>query len=300
SALDGPARQALVPSLVSREHLTNALSLNAAMGQAATVAGPMLAGLLIGGHSISIVYWINALSFLAVIGALLIMHPAAAAAASRKIDLSSVREGLSFVRRSSIISSTMLLDFFATFFSSANQLLPIFAAKILNVGPQGFGLLEAAPAIGAVITSGVMSWISRVRRPGAWILWSVAAYGLATVLFGLSTSFALSLICLGLTGVADTISMILRQLIRQLVTPDHIRGRMTSVNMIFFMGGPQLGEVEAGAVAALIGAPLSVVTGGLGCLLAVAFIAWKVPTLRRYDEDDLKRAGEALAFTAGK
>jgi len=260
----------------------------------------MLAGLLIGGHSISIVYWINALSFLAVIGALLIMHPTPAVTSSRKIDLGSVREGLLFVRRSSIISSTMLLDFFATFFSSASQLLPIFAAKILNVGPQGFGLLEAAPALGAVITSGVMSWVSRVGRPGAWILWSVAAYGLATVLFGLSTSFALSLICLGLTGVADTISMILRQLIRQLVTPDHIRGRMTSVNMIFFMGGPQLGEVEAGAMAALIGAPLSVVTGGLGCLLAVAVIAWKVPTLRRYDEEDLKRAGEALALTAGK
>ena len=300
SAFDGPARQALVPSLVSREHLTNALSLNAAMGQGATIVGPMLAGLLIGGHSISIVYWINALSFLAVIGALLIMHPTPAVTSSRKIDLGSVREGLLFVRRSSIISSTMLLDFFATFFSSASQLLPIFAAKILNVGPQGFGLLEAAPAIGAVITSGVMSWVSRVGRPGAWILWSVAAYGLATVLFGLSTSFALSLICLGLTGVADTISMILRQLIRQLVTPDHIRGRMTSVNMIFFMGGPQLGEVEAGAMAALIGAPLSVVTGGLGCLLAVAVIAWKVPTLRRYDEEDLKRAGEALALTAGK
>jgi MFS family permease len=299
-AFDNPARQALIPSLVPREHLANAMSLNSIMFQTATIVGPTIAGFLIAGHSISIVYWINSLSFLAVIVALLFMHPVKVA--TRKVDLGSVREGIAFVRHQPIIWSTMTLDFIATFFSSASQLLPIFAAKILNVGAQGFGILEAAPAIGALLSGSTMSVvIMRIKRPGALILWSVALYGLATLAFGISTSFFLSLIFLGLTGIADNVSTILRSTIRQLVTPDHIRGRMTSVNMIFFMGGPQLGELEAGVVAALIGAPLSVITGGLGCLIAVALVAWKVPMLRKFDEDDLKRAGDVLtAGAAGK
>ena len=313
-AFDNPARQAMIPSLVNRAHLTNAMSLNQIMFQTATIVGPTIAGLIIGSrsdgpdynpHSISIIYWINALSFLAVIVALFLMRStpvemkrqaeAGAARGRPKFMFGSVVEGLKFVYGQPIIWSTMLLDFFATFFSSANQLLPIFAEKILRVGATGFGILSAAPAIGALLGGSVMSLLSRVRRPGALILYSVAVYGLATLIFGISTSFWVSLIFLGLTGTADAVSTILRATIRQLVTPDHIRGRMTSINMIFFMGGPQLGEVEAGLVAALIGAPLSVVTGGLGCLIAVAVIAWKVPMLRQYDEEDLRRAGERLA-----
>ncbi len=305
-AFDSPARQSLIPSLVKREHLTNAMSLNQIMFETATIIGPTIAGLIIGArsgagtgteynpHAISIVYWINAVSFVAVIGALLIMRPAPVEA-KRSVTAGSVGEGLRFVRGQPIIWSTMLLDFFATFFSSANQLLPIFAEKILRVGATGFGVLSAAPAVGALLGGSVMSMLSRVRRPGALILVSVAVFGVATVIFGLSNSFVVSLIFLGLTGTADAVSTILRATIRQLVTPDQMRGRMTSINMIFFMGGPQLGELEAGVVAALIGAPLSVVTGGLGCLIAVALIAWKVPMLRQYDEDDLKRAGEQLA-----
>jgi MFS family permease len=298
-AFDSPARQSLIPSLVPREHLANAMSLNQIMFQTATIVGPPMAGFLIGAHSISIVYWLNALSFLAVIVALVWMRPVPQAG-RRKIDAGSVHEGLTFVRSQPIILSTMLLDFFATFFSSASQLLPIFAEKILRVGAQGLGVLSAAPAIGALLAGGVMSLLSHIRRPGTLILSSVAVYGLATLAFGLSTSFGWSLLFLGLTGTADAVSTILRATIRQLVTPDHIRGRMTSINMIFFMGGPQLGELEAGVVAALIGAPLSVVTGGLGCLIGVALIAWKVPMLRRYDEDDLRRAGEQLVMAAGK
>lgn len=299
-AFDSPARQSLIPSLVKREHLTSAMSLNQIMFQTATIVGPTAAGLLIGARkSASLVYWLNAISFLAVIVALIIMRPPPMEA-RRKVEISSVREGLSFVRRSPIILSTMLLDFFATFFSSANALLPIFAEKILNVGAEGYGLLAAAPAVGALLAGGVMSLIARIRKPGALILYSVAIYGLATLAFGFSKSFGLSLIFFGLSGTADAVSTILRGTIRQLVTPDHIRGRMTSVNMIFFMGGPQLGELEAGVVAALFGAPLSVITGGVGCLIAVAITAWKTPMLRQFDEEDLKREGEALAMAARK
>ncbi len=293
AAFDNPARQALIPSLVSREHLTNALSLNSIMFDVATIVGPMIAGLLIGVRDVAIVYWLNAISFLAVIAALLIMHPAQQEI-RRTASIGAVKEGLRFVFRQPIVRSTMLLDFFATFFSSANQLLPIFAAQILQVGAIGYGLLSAASAIGSLLAGSAMGFITRIRRPGAVILWSVAIYGLATLTFGLSRSFILSLLMLAATGASDTVSMILRQTIRQVVTPDELRGRMTSVNMIFFMGGPQLGELEAGLVAALFSAPISVVTGGLGCLLAVAVTAWKAPTLRKFDEEDLKQANAAL------
>ena len=297
-AFDMPARQALIPSLVPREHLSNALSLNSIMFDVATIIGPMLAGILIAARDVAIVYWIDAISFLAVIGALLIMHPAKQEI-RRTASIGAVKEGLRYVFRQPIVRSTMLLDFFATFFSSASQLLPIFAAHILQVGAIGYGLLTSASAIGSLIAGSVMGFITRIRKPGAVILGSVAIYGLATLAFGLSRSFVVSLLLLAATGAADTVSMILRQTIRQVVTPDDLRGRMTSVNMIFFMGGPLLGELEAGVVAALFSAPLSVVTGGLGCLIAVAVTAWKAPLLRKFDEQDLQRANAALV-AAGK
>jgi MFS family permease len=297
-AFNNPARQALIPALLPREHLANALSLNSVMGQMATIGGALLGGVLIGLHDVAIVYWLNAVSFLAVIAALFVMRPAPQET-RRRASVGSVWEGLRFVFHQPIILSTMLLDFVATFFSSANQLLPIFAAQILNVGAMGLGALTAATSIGSFIAGGAMGFVSRVKKPGQVILYSVAVYGLATVLFGLSRDFVISLLMLSVTGAADTVSTILRGTIRQLVTPDEMRGRMTSVNMIFFMGGPQLGEMEAGFAAALLGAPLSVITGGIGCLIAVALTAWKAPALRKFDEDDLKQANAALV-AAGK
>jgi predicted MFS family arabinose efflux permease len=192
-------------------------------------------------------------------------------------------EGLRFVFRSPLIRSTMLLDFFATFFSSATALLPIYAQDILNVGAKGYGWLYAAPAAGAIVTSAIMvGAVDAIERRGVVLITSVVAYGAATVAFGVSRQFWLSLVCLAATGAADTVSTILRNLIRQLETPDHLRGRMTSVNMIFFMGGPQLGELEAGLVANWRGPVFSVVSGGLGCLAATAWIVGTTPVLRSY------------------
>jgi MFS family permease len=203
----------------------------------------------------------------------------------RDLSFAAAREGLRFVFSNTLIRSTMLLDFFATFFSSATALLPIFAQDILHVGAKGYGWLYAAPSVGAIVASLAMLRLTdRIERRGRVLLWAVAGYGLATVVFGLSKSFALTFLCLALTGATDTVSMIFRNVIRQLVTPDHLRGRMTSVNMVFFMGGPQLGELEAGLVASAFGAPFSVVSGGLGCLAAVAWVAWRTPALRRYRE----------------
>jgi MFS family permease len=243
-AFDTPARQALIPSLVPREHLANALSLNSIIFDVATIIGPMLAGLLIGVRDVAIVYWLTAISFLAVIGALLIMHPAMQEI-KRSASIGAVKEGLRFVFRQPIVRSTMLLDSFATFFSSANQLLPIFAAQILQVGAIGYGLLSGASAIGSLVAGSAMGFLTRIRKPGAVILWAVAVYGLATLVFGLSRSFVVSFAMLAVTGASDTVSMILRQMIRQVVTPDELRGRMTSVNMIFSWAA-QPGRVGSG------------------------------------------------------
>jgi hypothetical protein len=181
----------------------------------------------------------------------------------------------------------MTLDFFATFFAGSMSLLPIFADQVLGVGPAGYGWLVAAPAVGAVMGSFYTSLRPLPRRQGRVLLWAVAAYGLATVLYGVSKSYLLTLVALGATGLADVVSTVIRQTLRQLLTPDELRGRMTSVNMIFFMGGPQLGELEAGVVASLfasasLGARVSVVSGGLATLLLALVVAFATPVVRGY------------------
>jgi MFS family permease len=287
-AFDLPARNSLVPTLVPREHLPNAISLNTIMFQTASVVGPSLGGILIAAANVGWVYIANAISFSFVIVALLMMRNVPARAPSEggsrdDVSFHAALEGLRFVFRSPLIRSTMLLDFFATFFSSATALLPIFAQDILKVGARGYGWLYAAPAVGAMATSAVMvSLTERIERRGLTLLWAVAGYGLATVVFGMSRTFWLTFACLALTGATDTVSMVIRNIVRQLETPDRLRGRMTGINMVFFLGGPQLGELEAGAVANWFGAAFSVITGGLGCLIATAWVAVSTPALRRY------------------
>jgi MFS family permease len=287
TAFDNPARQALMPMLVPAEEFPNAVSLWLIVFHLSTVIGPALAGLLLGLYSPAIVYAFNAFSFLAVIVALLSMRVRARVVETEseasRVSFGALTEGLRFVWRTPIIVQTMTLDFVATFFASATALLPIFAAEILHVGAQGLGMLAAAPAVGSVLTALVMARLGVLRRQGTIVIAAVAVYGVATIAFGLSSVFWFSLLMLAVTGMADTVSTVLRQTIRQLVTPNHLRGRMTSVNMVFFMGGPQLGELEAGAMAALIGAPLSVVTGGVGCLIAVALTMLMAKSLLNYE-----------------
>ena len=284
-AFDGPARQSLLPALVPREHLANAISLNTIMLQIASVTGPTLAGLVIARANVAWAYALNAVSFLFVLAALAALRdlPARSLADRGEISRKAAGEGLRFVFSSTMIRSTMLLDFFATFFSSATALLPIFAQDVLAVGAQGYGWLYAAPSVGAVLASAVMvPLIDRMDRRGAVLLWSVFGYGVATVVFGISRSFLLTFVCLALTGATDTVSMVLRNVIRQLETPDHLRGRMVGISMLFFMGGPQLGEFEAGVVAQWLGAGLAVVLGGAASLVSTACIAWRAPALRAY------------------
>jgi MFS family permease len=286
-AFDTPARQALMPTLVPLQDFPNAVSLSMLMFQVGLIIGPPLAGFVLANHGPAWVYTINAASFVAVILGLALMRtsgrPEKDESQPARISLDALLEGLRFVWRTPIIVQTMTLDFVATFFASANQLLPIFAKDILRVGAQGYGFLAAAPAGGAIVTGLVMARLGTLKRQGLIVIVSIAVFGAATIAFGLSRVFWFSLLMLAITGAADTISTILRQTIRQLVTPNKLRGRMTSVNMIFFMGGPQLGEVEAGTVAALIGAPLSVVTGGAACLIAAGIALGTAKNLRRYE-----------------
>jgi MFS family permease len=279
-----PARQAIVPSLVPREQLAGALSLNITAMQLATVLGPTVGGLLIAARGVGTVYWIDAGSFLVILGALLLMRPRPVIGERKGVSLAAALEGLRFVRRTKLIWSTMLLDFMATLFSAATTLIPVFADRILDVGPQGLGLLYAAPSAGALVASVVLSWSGAGRRQGPLLLWAVVVYGLSTVVFGLSTAFWLSLLMLAVTGAADTVSMVVRGAIRNLETPDEMRGRMVSVGMFFFAGGPQLGEIEAGVAARLLGTPLSVAVGGLACILSTGAVAATTPELRAYTD----------------
>lgn len=277
-----PARQALVPSLVPREHLAGALSLNITAMQLATVLGPSLGGVIIAAAGVRAVYWIDVFTFMVIIISLVLMRAYPIQGERRNVSLGAALEGLRFVRSNNLILGTMLLDFLATFFSSATTMLPLFATDVLAVGPRGMGLLFSAPSAGAVIASIACSIYGVGKRQGQLLIGAVIVYGLATAIFGLSSVFWLSLLMLALTGASDTVSMVIRGTIRNLETPDELRGRMVSVNMLFFAGGPQLGEVEAGVAARLLGGPISVALGGLACVLATAALGMAVPSLRTY------------------
>lgn len=282
---DNPARNALFPSLLPRQALPNAISLNSILFQTAAVTGPLLGGVLIATQGVGLVYVCDALSFVVLLASVWAIEvPRAEGQAPRaKFEFQSVRAGFAFVFGRPLIRSSMLLDFFATFFASSTTLLPIFAQDVLRVGAHGYGLLGAATAVGAVLTSlALAAIVEHIEQRGRVLVSAVVLYGAVTAAFGVSRVFWLSFLCLMLAGAADTVSTVLRNVLRQLETPDELRGRMTSVNMMFFMGGPQLGEVEAGLVAQRFGPVVAVVTGGVGCVIAAVWLALCTPSLLRY------------------
>jgi len=290
SSFDLPARQALTPNLVPARDLPNAFSMQSMAFTVGAIIGPALSGLVISFAGLSMVYWINAATYLALVWALIQIGSVTQQPVDLKgrspVSWASIKEGLNFILARPIILSSMFLDFFATFFSSANALLPIFARDILRVGEQGYGWLAASQSVGAGVTAVILSQVGTIRHQGRILLGAVISFGIWTLVFGLSPFFGLTFLSLAMMGASDTISMIIRNTIRQLRTPDHIRGRMTSINQIFFMGGPQLGELEAGIVAQFFGAPLAVITGGIGCILAVGWTARKWPQLLNYEGEE--------------
>lgn len=302
-AFDGPARQALIPSLVPRQDLANAYSLTSIASKVGGIVGPAIGGMVIAFWGLQWAYWLNAVSYLAVIVALLGMRYVPELNADRKMDLGAdpnlgvgraafrqIREGIEFIRNSPIILSVMILDFFGTFFSSANTLLPFVARDILHVGALQYGWLSSAQAIGTLSIGVYLSQRSKLLRQGMLIIISVALFGAATIVFGLSTSYWLTLFALILIGVFDGLSSIIRNTARQILTPDEMRGRMMSITQIFFKGGPQLGEVESGLVAQILGVPFAIVSGGVGCVLATWIVVRKIPQLWRYSGEETSQA----------
>ncbi len=284
-AFELPARQSFVPSLVPKKDLTNAWSLTNVAYNVSSVLGPALGGLFIASYGIAAAYFFNAISYIAIIAALLLMRSTGEISGVKAAaSLTSIKEGLRFVFSKSMIWSTMILDFFSTFFAEGKVLLPIFAREILAAGPREIGFLYAAPFIGGMIAGGLVASLGRIREQGKVLLLCVTVYGIATIVFGLSRAFLLSFLALVAMGAGDGVSAIIRGTIRQLITPDSLRGRMTSINMIFFEGGPQLGEFEAGILAGLIGAPASVVIGGAGVVAVVIIMSLAVPRLRTYKD----------------
>lgn len=299
STFDTPARQALTPNLVPRELYSNAFSLQSIASNTGSIVGPALSGLVIASYSLYWVYFINAISYLAVLIALVMIgdipQTGVPATSPRVISLPAIREGIQFIVHSPIILSSMILDFFATFFSSANTLLPFIAQQILKVSVVQYGWLSAGQSIGAVTVGLIFSQRANIRRQGKLLLGAVAFFGIATVVFGLSRNFFLTLFALIFVGASDSVSTILRNTIRQIQTPDYIRGRMVSINQIFFSGGPQLGEIESGAVAQAFGLQAAVVSGGIGCIITVLAIIGVWPQIWRYRGDE-----PVLAPSAGR
>jgi MFS family permease len=285
-AFDGPARQAMIPNIVPARDLPSAFSMSSIAMNAGSIIGPALSGIVIVALGQGYTYFFNAVSFLAVILALILIGPVKQDIRKSGIHLRAAMEGIRFILAKPIILSTMLMDFVATFFASANTMMPIVAKDILRVSEIGYGWLSSAQAIGSVAAGIIVSQVKRLRRQGPIFLSAVIIFGLATVLFGVSPVFALAMLALILMGAADAVSTIIRNTIRQLNTPDHIRGRMTAVNQIFFQGGPQLGEVESGIVASLFGVPAAIISGGIGCVIGTVLIVLKWPQLRYYDGDE--------------
>jgi MFS family permease len=283
TALEQPSRQSIIPNLVPRKHLAQALALQGTQRYVPVIAGPSIAGVVLALFGPAVCYAVDALSWLAMLSALALLRtPISEGGGWRTISLTSLREGLGFVWGHGVIFPLMLLDFGATLFGNVRSLFPIYARDILLVGPKGLGLLYSSRAVGSLCAAAIVSVTGPVRRAGTWILIGVGLYGVATAVFAYSQVFWISILMLALCGAGDTISSILRSTINQLNTPDVLRGRMSSINSIFTSSGPQLGQFESGLVAAWLGAQLSALTGGLASLAIVALVAIGFPQVQRF------------------
>jgi MFS family permease len=283
SAFEFPTRQAVIPSLVPREKLADALALNSAAFQLTVVVGAAAGGIVLAGVGVADTYWVDVASYVVVIGALLVMAvPRIPIERRARAGLGALADGVRFLRARPVILALMSLDFCATFFGSPRALLPVYAQDIYHAGAQGLGILLAATSIGAVIMTPLAGRIGHVAHKGVGVVLAVLGWGVCIVLFGVAPGpLWLGVVLLAGAGAADMISTILRSQILQLTTPDELRGRISAVNAMFVIGGPMLGQFESGVVAGLLTPELSVVTGGLVCIVATLAIAARVPNLLR-------------------
>jgi len=292
TALGAPAGRALTPSLVPREILVKAFAQRSIAFQLSVIVGPALGGLLFALHP-ELVYAVSSVFSLVALAAIVLMRAGRDGAGAGSPDLASVLGGVRLVRRTPVLFGAISLDLFAVLFGGAVALLPVFARDVLEVGPAGLGVLRAAPAVGALCAAAVMARRPLRRKAGRTLLTVVALYGITMIVFGLSETMWLSLLALAAGGAVDMVSVVLRQTILPLVTPDELRGRVTAVEMVFISASNELGAFESGVAAALIGAVPAVLLGGV-VTIAVA-VAWTrlFPELAEVDRLDELRPVEA-------
>ncbi|MHB8576096.1 MAG: MFS transporter [Dehalococcoidia bacterium] len=282
AAFEGPAMQALLPQIVDRETFPGAVTVTTTGQQLGFVVGPAIGGMLIATSGVAASYELTAALTLAALIAMYLVRLRTATGEKRAVSFAAMKEGVRFVRHRQVLLGAMTLDMFAVIFGGATALLPIYAEKILKVGAGGYGVLTSAQAIGAFAMSILLVFLPPVRRTGLMLLCAVAAFGLSTMLFGWSRSFPLSVFAYGLTGCADQVSVVLRQTTIQLATPDELRGRVSAIGSLFVGASNQVGQVESGLVAALIGTVFSVVSGGAGCIAVAGLVLTGMPELRAY------------------
>ena len=288
SALDAPTRTAIIPNLVSKERLAGALSINVAMFQTALIAGPAVGGLVIARVGLSAAYLVDVASFTAAMLAVWVLPPQPPSAQAHESTFVAIRRGLAFVRKRQVILGTFVMDLCAMIFGFPRAVFPVLAATTFRTNAQGLGYLYSALGVGAVIAALSSGWLSRSTRLGRVVVVSIALWGLSIIAFGFAGSLWLGLLLLACAGAADAVSAVCRSTIMQTQTPDQLRGRLTATYYMVVVGGPFLGDLEAGVVAGVTSARVSVVSGGVLCLVGLALAALAFPEVWRHRE----RAGE--------
>ena len=298
AAFEWPARQAMLPSVVTPGTFQNAITVSSTVQQLGFVTGPALAGALIAISGVGLAYSILCVLLAGSIVSLAALHPRAVEGPKRAVSIAAIREGIDFVVHRQALLGVMTLDLFAVIFGGATALLPIYAKDILHAGPVGYGLLSGSLDFGALLMSIALVALPPIQRPGRALLWAVLGFGAATIVFGLSRSFALSLVAYMLIGISDQVSVVMRLTTVQMATPDDLRGRVSSVNSLFIGASNQLGAMESGFVAAATSATFAVVTGGIGALAALGAVAAWMPELRRYRAGTLLVAANEVVLEA--
>lgn len=282
-AVQAPASTSAVPRLVPAERFPAAIALNQLVGTSASIIGPALGGILLATVGAAGAYAVDAAAGLGAIAGFLRMRPMPPLGEATRPGLKAIREGLRYAAARRVILSTFVIDLEAMIFGMPTALFPVLALDVFKVGPAGLALLGPAPAVGAALAALFSGWVSSIRKVGLAVILAVIAWGLAITLFGLASRwFGLALVFIAIAGGADVISAVFRNSIVQLETPDELRGRVASIHLVAVTSGPRLGDIEAATVASLVGAQLSVVSGGILCLLGVAVVVWLFPELARH------------------
>lgn len=288
-AVINPARMAAIPALLRRDSLPAGFALNQTMHEVAAAVGPALAGYLIADFSLAFTYTLQAVMFLGSAVALLGVGSLRPEGGGRAVSMSSIKEGLGFLRGEPIIQAGFLIDLNAMIFGMPRALFPAMGTGIFGGDASTVGLLYAAPGAGALVAAFTSGWVGTVSRRGRAVVYAVAVWGLAITVFGFIGSLPIALVLLAVAGAADVISAVFRNTILQLTVPDALRGRLSSVHTAVVGGGPHIGDLESGVVAAATSVRFSVVSGGIACLLGAVAIARYMPQLWRYRDETARR-----------